>query len=68
LVGETDGLACNTASCSCCDADNPGCGSGKALGDGFVIGLEKGLGFYDDLGIYVVLDKKDIIVCNGLLV
>jgi len=35
------------------------------LGDDFVIGLEVGLDLCDDLGIYVVLDKKNIIVCNG---
>jgi hypothetical protein len=62
LIGKSNGLGRNTTSCSCCDADNRGCGSGQALGDSLVIGLEKGLSFYDDLGIDVVLDKLNIII------
>lgn len=38
------------------------------MGDDFVIGLEVGLNLCDDLGIYVVLDKKNIIICNGMLI
>ncbi|KAI1059469.1 hypothetical protein LB506_012707 [Fusarium annulatum] len=62
LVGETNGLASNTTSCPCCDADNRGCGTSQALGDGLVIGLNKGLSLYNDLRIDVVLDQEDIIV------
>lgn len=62
LVGETNGLASNTTSSSCCDADNSGCGSGQALGDGLVIGLDKGLSFYNDLSTDVVLNQEDIVV------